>query len=168
MRTPDSVLSPWRTNSFTVIFEDGTEPKFTGVDVKYSLDELHKNGDIVELGPSQSITVTHDLDGVYLFDQTGTYSIIPSTSFIVLSASSTSSDIIFETTNATLDLSNMAGNVTLVGFSSLKRLAITGGQPENPSIRRRAATFENCQPSQEPTVRAALNHAETYIEKAIV
>lgn len=166
LRTPESLLSLWRTDSFTITNEAGEQPIFNGVDVKYSLEKLYEIPEnVLVLAPSEETTITHDIDGVYNFEKTGAgpYTITPSTAFTQVVK--TDDDIEFLSIEATYTGEPVTFSLT-GELNSGKRLAITGGIPEGPSISRRSS-FVGCSSSRQNAINSAVTSAEQYVSDAI-
>ncbi|KAG8740765.1 hypothetical protein FRC10_003923 [Ceratobasidium sp. 414] len=74
LNSPNSVLSTFETETFTISSASGSSPAFTGIRVKYSPASAAASNDgsaFTILAPGQSVGRSHSLAGVYNFTQSG-------------------------------------------------------------------------------------------------
>ncbi|KZV72540.1 hypothetical protein PENSPDRAFT_750834, partial [Peniophora sp. CONT] len=67
LKTPESVLNPFETNTFQLKSESGAVPAFTGAKVKFAIDRAEQK----TLAAGESLQVEHSLAGVYNLTSTG-------------------------------------------------------------------------------------------------
>ncbi|KAG9126741.1 hypothetical protein FRC07_002148, partial [Ceratobasidium sp. 392] len=98
LRDPRSPLSQYPTEAFGIVNSSGARAEFTGIKVRYNPEEVAKAGragSFVELKPGESVSVEHDLAGVYNLTLTGVgaYTLDAANLFHVVGADGTLTDI---------------------------------------------------------------------------
>lgn len=157
LKTPESVISTYQTNSFAIASEAGSVPSFTGVKVKYAASKVlkeNKDESFVVLAPGQTLEVEHDLAGVYNFTSggEGKYSFDANNRFFYVDAENKLKVVEAE---AATTASTVSG-----------KLAVVGTKPERRSLQKRTVTFNGCSSSRQTSITTAAGHAVTYASDA--
>ncbi|KAF8609972.1 peptidyl-Lys metalloendopeptidase [Ceratobasidium sp. AG-I] len=154
---PRTVLSSWRTNTFSIQSEGGA-PAFTGIKVKYSPELAAKGTDeaaFTVLVPGQTFELTHDLAGVYNFTSSGTgnYKFSAANVFQYVASDGTLSTIAADTQSHTLALSG--------------KLASSKGHPiKRSGLQRRGITYNSCSSTQQSQISTAASSSNSYVAAA--
>ncbi|KAG9123604.1 hypothetical protein FRC07_014586, partial [Ceratobasidium sp. 392] len=158
LKDPRTVLSDWRTNTFTIEGATGT-PTFTGIKVKYSPDLALKSGDeskFAVLAPGQSFELVHDLAGVYNFTRSG------------VGEYKFSAGNVFQYVDASGKLATVAADTQSHKLNVAGLLASFKGAPnhDRSGFARRAIGFTSCTSARQTLITTAANSANTYVANA--
>jgi peptidyl-Lys metalloendopeptidase len=153
---PRGTLSPFHTNSFTIVSERGDGPEFSGAKVKYGFEAAAKSGNVkafTVLAPGQSVDVTHDLSAAYNFNSTGatSYSVEPSTLFHYIDALGNVQQIYAHVTDA--HTTSLAGNLVSSKLQARSRF-------------RKRASFKGCSAAEQAQIKASIPEAIEYVVAA--
>ncbi|KAB5596497.1 Peptidyl-Lys metalloendopeptidase [Ceratobasidium theobromae] len=164
LNDPSSVLSDWRTNSFS-IKSNGGMPSFTGIRVKYSPELALKLGGestFTVLAPGESFQMTHDLAGVYNFTSSGTGDY--KTYLIKFSANN-----IFQYVDAKGQLGVVTADTQSSKFEMGGALVSFkhSDQHHARGITRRAFGYTYCSQASQAAIRAAVVSANAYVAESI-
>lgn len=159
LKNPSTVLSDWRTNSFSIKSAAGT-PAFTGIKIKYSPQSALNSGDeskFVVLAPGESFELTHDLAGVYNFTRSGA------------GEYNFSAGNVFQYVDESGQLATVVAETESNKFKVAGSLASFKNKPHHDrrGIARRAIGFNGCSSTQQSQITTAANSANTYIANAV-
>ncbi|KAF8754729.1 Lysine-specific metallo-endopeptidase [Rhizoctonia solani] len=152
LRDPRSPLSTWATETFGVINSKGARAEFSGIKVRYDPQAVTKAGrpdSFVELNPGESVTVKHDLAGVYnlTLTGTGTYTVDAANLFRVVEGNNTLTDIYADIITAKVKIQNWIGQAL-----SFKNAAAT------PVVSLLSDTeYSGCTANQQGEIAVPLN-----------
>ncbi|KAG8789538.1 hypothetical protein FRC12_013387 [Ceratobasidium sp. 428] len=109
LRDPRSPLSQYPTETFGVVNSKGGRAAFSGMKVRYSPEGVAKAGlpnTIVELKPGESVTIEHNLAGVYNLTATGAgaYTVDAANLFRIVENDKSLSDIYATHVPASVDI----------------------------------------------------------------
>ncbi|CAE6379643.1 unnamed protein product [Rhizoctonia solani] len=155
LRDPRSPLSNLATETFGVVNDKGTRAEFSGVKVRYSPQAVAKAGrpeSFVELKPGESVTVEHDLAGVYNLTLTGigAYTVDAANLFRVVEANGTLTDIYAEIITAKIRVQGkLASSKNTVVTSSMSRLS-------------QYTSFSGCSATRQRQIAGAISSAQSY------
>ncbi|QRV93188.1 peptidyl-Lys metalloendopeptidase [Ceratobasidium sp. AG-Ba] len=154
LRDPRSPLSQYPTETFGITNAKGARAAFSGIAVRYSPEAVAKAGraeSFLELKPGESVTVEHDLAGVYNLTSTGAgaYTFDAANLFRVVDANGALSDIYANLETAKVDVKGK-----LVSF---KNAAI----PEAKALSKRAS-YTGCSSTQQSQVSSAISSGQSY------
>ncbi|CAE6448892.1 unnamed protein product [Rhizoctonia solani] len=155
LRDPRSPLSTWATETFGVVNNKGARAAFSGVKVRYSPQAVAKAGraeSFVELKPGESVTVEHDLAGVYNLTSTGVgaYTVDAANLFRVVEADSSLTDIYADV---------VAAEVKVQGkLASFKNAAV---EPPVSRMSKRAS-YTGCSSTQQSQLASAISSGQSY------
>ncbi|KAF8754771.1 Lysine-specific metallo-endopeptidase [Rhizoctonia solani] len=136
LRDPRSPLSTWATETFGVVNNKGARAAFSGVKLK----------------PGESVTVEHDLAGVYNLTSTGVgaYTVDAANLFRVVEADSSLTDIYADV---------VAAEVKVQGkLASFKNAAVA------PPVSRmsKRATYSSCSSTRQTQIASAITSSASY------
>ncbi|KAG8851493.1 hypothetical protein FRC20_001742 [Serendipita sp. 405] len=152
---PRGLLSPAATDSFIVSKANGDgHANFVGLTAKYVFDLATS---FTTLTPGQSIDVTHNLAKAYEFSSTGTYTITPDLKFFYKDESGNPVPLV-------ADL--VRGGLTAKLTGEIKSRHVEKRNARSAELRKRAASFANCTPTQENTITQSTWVASLYVANA--
>ncbi|KAG8698898.1 hypothetical protein FRC09_006951 [Ceratobasidium sp. 395] len=154
LRDPRSPLSQYPTETFGVINSKGARAAFSGIKVRYSPQAVVKAGraeSFVELKPGQSVSVEHDLAGVYNLTSTGVgaYTLNAANLFRAVSANGTLTDVYAALEPTKVDIKGK--------LVSLKNVAV----PRNKVLSKRAS-YTGCSSTQQSQTASAISTGQGY------
>ncbi|KAG8741424.1 hypothetical protein FRC10_002871 [Ceratobasidium sp. 414] len=154
LRDPRSPLSKYPTETFGIVNANGARAAFSGMKVRYSPEGVAKAGlpnTIVELKPGESVTIDHNLAGVYNLTSTGAgaYTLDAANLFRVVEADNSLSDIYAHLVPATV---NIKGK--LVSYK-------TAVVPPAQALSKRQ-TYSDCTAARQTQVASAISSAASY------
>lgn len=154
LRDPRSPLSSWPTETFGVVNTDGSRAAFSGVKVRYSPEAVAKAGraeSFVELKPGESVTVEHNLAGVYNLTSTGAgaYTVDAANLFRVVEADSSLTDVYADIIPAQV---NVKGKL-----ASHKAAVVPPAQ-----LLSKRATYSSCSSTRQTQIASAITSAASY------
>ncbi|CAE6509038.1 unnamed protein product [Rhizoctonia solani] len=155
LRDPRSPLSTYATETFGVVNNKGARAAFSGVKVRYSPQAVAKAGraeSFVELKPGESVTVEHDLAGVYNLTMTGAgaYTVDAANLFRVVEADSSLTDIYADV---------VAAEVKVEGkLASFKNVAAA---PAASRMSKRAS-YSSCSTTRQTQIASAITSGASY------
>lgn len=163
LKDPRTPLSSWATNTFAVANEDGATPAFTGVKVRYVPETAAALGgdQLTTLAPGEALEVSHEVGKYYNFTSAGegSYTFEPVNVFTVVAEDGTLSDIVAETTPATVSLSGQLASSQPLASSSV------GGASEKSKLSKRASYY-SCTSTRQTQIASAITTAATYATKS--
>ncbi|KZV67399.1 deuterolysin M35 metalloprotease [Peniophora sp. CONT] len=150
LKTPESVLDPFETNTFQLKSESGAVPDFTGAKGKFAIDRAEQT----TLAAGESLNVDHSLAGVYDLTSTGEglYNLDANPRFHYLTEGGKIATVLAVTEPASSRISGkLAENV------------------DRPSTGPpgRTVGFNGCSSSQQTQITTAATNANTYVANAI-
>ncbi|CAE6517535.1 unnamed protein product [Rhizoctonia solani] len=154
LRDPRSPLSTYATETFGVVNSKGARADFSGVKVRYSPQAVAKAGraeSFVELKPGESVTVEHDLAGVYNLTSTGVgaYTVDAANLFRVVEADSSLTDIYADVSAAEVRVQGK-----LASFKSANVAPLT------PHMNKRAS-YSGCSSTQKSQTSSAISSGQS-------
>ncbi|CAE6526722.1 unnamed protein product [Rhizoctonia solani] len=155
LRDPRSPLSTYATETFGVVNSKGARADFSGIKVRYSPQAVAKAGraeSFVELKPGESVTVEHDLAGVYNLTSTGTgaYTVDAANLFRVVESDSSLTDIYADV---------VAAEVKVQGkLASFKNAVVA---PATSRMTKRAS-YTGCSSTQQSQIASAVSSGQSY------
>ncbi|KAG8741932.1 hypothetical protein FRC11_014576 [Ceratobasidium sp. 423] len=155
LRDPRSPLSTYATETFGVVNNKGARADFSGIKVRYSPQTVAKVGraeSFVELKPGESVTVEHDLAGVYNLTSTGAgaYTVDAANLFRIVEADSSLTDIYADV---------VAAEVQVKGkLASFKNAIVT---PAASRMSKRAS-YSSCSSTRQTQIASAITSAASY------
>ncbi|KAG9098536.1 hypothetical protein FRC06_006243 [Ceratobasidium sp. 370] len=154
LRDPRSPLSKYPTETFGVVNSNGARATFSGMKVRYSPEGVAKAGlpnTIVELKPGESVTIEHNLAGVYNLTSTGAgaYTVDAANLFRVVEADKSLSDIYANLVPATVDIKGK-----LVSHK-------TAVVPPVQALSKRQ-TYSGCTTTRQTQIASAISSAASY------
>ncbi|CAE6469544.1 unnamed protein product [Rhizoctonia solani] len=155
LRDPRSPLSMWATETFGVVNSKGIRAEFSGVKVRYSPQAVAKSGrpgSLVELKPGESVTVEHDLAGVYNLTLTGigAYTVNAANLFRVVEADNTLTDIYADVVTAKVQVQGkLVSSKNVVIAPTMSRLS-------------QYTSFSGCTATRQRQIASAISSAQNY------
>ncbi|KAF8686554.1 Lysine-specific metallo-endopeptidase [Rhizoctonia solani] len=155
LRDPRSPLSTWATETFGVINSKGARAEFSGIKVRYDPQAVTKAGrpdSFVELNPGESVTVKHDLAGVYnlTLTGTGTYTVDAANLFRVVEGNNTLTDIYADIITAKVKIQGK-----LVSFKNAAATPVV-------SLLSEYTEYSGCTANQQGEIASAIESARGY------
>ncbi|KAG8679545.1 hypothetical protein FRC09_018902, partial [Ceratobasidium sp. 395] len=154
LRDPRSPLSQYPTETFGVVNSKGARASFSGIKVRYSPQVVAKAGraeSFVELKPGQSVSVEHDLAGVYNLTSTGVgaYTLDAANLFRAVGANGTLTDVYAALEPAKVDIKGK--------LVSLKNASV----PRSKVLSKRAS-YIGCSSTQQSQTASAISTGQGY------
>ncbi|PPR01230.1 hypothetical protein CVT24_005994 [Panaeolus cyanescens] len=153
LNDPRGTLSNMPTNTFNITNEQGDQPSFRGIKIKYVPTNAAKSGGYTILAPGQSVEVEHTLSDAYDFATSGqgSYEIGVSNLFHII-------DSFSKIVPMYAKLESQVHRAKLSGKLSVPR-------PTNRFARR--TNFVGCSSARQTQISAAASAAQSYAASAL-